>query len=442
MYQPGGRLADIVLQQGQNSARNWQQAGESIAGTLGGLARRIQEAPQRRDEAEMRRLQLEAGRREGEAAKTATAQETALRQLFADNEPPTPEAILRVAGPERGQKIIAGLAALHVENQKAYASTQVLVRDVLLGMDALPEGLRAEAYPAIRQNLVSRGIIGEQDTPPQYDPAWFKAARNFGKEPVRPVSVAPGGSLVNPETGVSTFTAPNPVAESQMRDREADNARQRQQFEEAVRHNRAMESRPTAGGVPVVVETQAGPMLVDRKTGAARPVTDASGKQVAPSLSASERMDARKFEKAGPVLASIAELSERINTQQGLLAKMSGGVEKVKAQANYNDDVAEYLALISGFTPLVARSLGHTGVLTQQDVDSVKELFPKPGDSKTLRDRKITRVRTIIGALEATERGKGSTSGGAVTVAAPNGKTYTFASQADADAFKAKAGIK
>ena len=115
---------------------------------------------------------------------------------------------------------------------------------------------------------------------------------------------------------------------------------------------------------------------------------------------AADTQEARKFRQATPVLNAVSELSEKINTQQGLLAKMAGGAAKVAAQANYNDDVAEYEALISGFTPLVARALGHTGVLTQQDVDSVKALFPKPGDSKTLRDRKIKRIKSILGELE------------------------------------------
>lgn len=117
-------------------------------------------------------------------------------------------------------------------------------------------------------------------------------------------------------------------------------------------------------------------------------------------MTATEALDERKYKKADPVLRGISELSEKINTQQGLLAKMSGGASRVAAKANYDDDVAEYTALVSGFTPMVARALGHTGVLTQQDVDSVKALFPLPGDSKTLRDRKMARVKGIIGDLE------------------------------------------
>jgi hypothetical protein len=117
--------------------------------------------------------------------------------------------------------------------------------------------------------------------------------------------------------------------------------------------------------------------------------------------SAAETQDARKFKQAGPILAAVSELSERINTLQGVYAKAAGEAAKQKAKVNLDDDVAEYEALIQGFTPLVARALGHTGVLTQQDVDSVRKLFPSPGDSKSLRDRKVARINSIIGQLEA-----------------------------------------
>lgn len=150
---------------------------------------------------------------------------------------------------------------------------------------------------------------------------------------------------------------------------------------------------------PVVIMTPTGPQLVDRNEGTASPVVDGDGKQVPLLPTATERDRGAGYKRMEPVMASIDELSERINTQQGLLATMAGGAAKVAAQANYNDDVAEYESLISGFTPLVARAVGHVGVLTEQDVQSVRALFPAPRDSKTLRDRKIARIRKIMGAL-------------------------------------------
>jgi hypothetical protein len=105
------------------------------------------------------------------------------------------------------------------------------------------------------------------------------------------------------------------------------------------------------------------------------------------------------------VLSAISDLSEKINTGRGVLAKISGGVERAKASANLSDDVSEYQALVVGFVPLVARGVGHVGVLTQQDVDSVRQLFPAPGDSKSVRDRKIANLETIIAAVgQATEK--------------------------------------
>lgn len=133
-------------------------------------------------------------------------------------------------------------------------------------------------------------------------------------------------------------------------------------------------------------------------------------------MTAMEAIDERKYKKAAPVLASISELSEKINTNQGVYAKMAGGAARLAAKANLDDDVAEYDALVSGFTPMVARALGHTGVLTQQDVDSVKKLFPSPGDSKSLRDRKMKRVMDIIGELEGATNAPAKPVGSKVTI--------------------------
>ena len=200
--------------------------------------------------------------------------------------------------------------------------------------------------------------------------------------------------------------------------------------------NRRKQNAP----LPVVINTGSGPQLVNRATGEASPVTN-DGSAIGPAPTADQRNRDTAMKRVDPVLASIAELSEKINTGKGLLAKLSGGVERAKAQANYNDDVAEYMSLIAGFTPMVARAVGHTGVLTQQDVDSVRELFPKPGDSKTLRDRKIARVKTILsGAPTASPSSAGGA--GKISVTAPDGSVHPFDTQAQADAFKRLAGIK
>jgi hypothetical protein len=142
----------------------------------------------------------------------------------------------------------------------------------------------------------------------------------------------------------------------------------------------------------IPVTTANGIEIMDGRTG-----TFTGGRApLPPTADQRNRHTGRKA--AQPVIDSINELSERINTQQGLYAKITGEAEKLAAKANMDDDVAEYMSLLSGFTPLVARAVGHTGVLTQADVDSVREMFPKPGDSKSLRDRKVARLIKIMDA--------------------------------------------
>jgi hypothetical protein len=168
---------------------------------------------------------------------------------------------------------------------------------------------------------------------------------------------------------------------------------------------------------PVVIAGAAGgPRLVDRGTGTSQPIMGDDG-PLGPAPTADMRNRSYASGRARPVLDALGELSEKINTGAGLLAKITGEAEKLAAKANYDDDVAEYNALISGWTPLVARAVGHTGVLTEQDVQSVREMFPKPGDSKTLRDRKIKRLMSLFDAISGDPMAPGP--GAAAPAAAP-----------------------
>lgn len=113
--------------------------------------------------------------------------------------------------------------------------------------------------------------------------------------------------------------------------------------------------------------------------------------------------------QASKVLASVDELSKKINTMSvpegdvgaGLKATIKGLGRQASAAINVDQDVAEYAALVDGFIPLMARAVGHTGTLTQKDTDSAKALFPRPRESKEIRDRKMARVYRIMGGQES-----------------------------------------
>lgn len=127
--------------------------------------------------------------------------------------------------------------------------------------------------------------------------------------------------------------------------------------------------------------------------------------------------DTPTHDAAAVTLDALDELSARINDMEGLAARGAGSWRKAAAIANYDDDLAEYEAVLNGAIPSIARKMGHTGVLTQPDVDSVRGMFPKPGDSKTLRDRKMARIRKIMNMPPGGNSGNGRSGGKyAVTV--------------------------
>jgi hypothetical protein len=89
-------------------------------------------------------------------------------------------------------------------------------------------------------------------------------------------------------------------------------------------------------------------------------------------------------------------------------------------------------------------------VLTQQDVDSVRAMFPRVGDGKTLASNKLNRIDKLIGGgsapaaapepappAAAKAQGGGRVVGsGNFGVTVSNGTSYRFDSQAKLDEFK------
>lgn len=90
-------------------------------------------------------------------------------------------------------------------------------------------------------------------------------------------------------------------------------------------------------------------------------------------------------------------MGEGIFEAQGVIARLTGWWKHGMAFANKAPAVTEYNALLVGFSPILARSIGHTGVLTQVDVESVIQLFPKLGDGREEAERKLANVMDIMG---------------------------------------------
>lgn len=450
-YQPlpfvrSGRLADLALRRGEMeadatrrrgemSAQMWSHLGDSIAGTIGGILKNRQEAPARADAARMRGLQMreaELGVQNAERDAAAPArlarQDEAFLSLLSQSENANvdPRAVISIYGPQRGMEIAKGLHAFGELQTKQVADARDNAGRLAAGVKAFSPEVQARLWPAVRQAAITGGLGDESTIPETPDPSFLDGVMAWasGKEPPTRQKIerrnADGSTtieFVDPQTAGPMTSAPEPKRHMVTVPGPNGQPVQRLATEDELTQGVAAYRAPVQPPVPSfqqkdVLDDAGLPVLAnyDARTGR---TTDAStGKPIAnprpvPSDAASQ--DARKFKQADPILSAVSELSEKINTQAGLIATMRGTVEKAKAQVNYNDDVAEYEALISGFTPLVARALGHTGVLTQQDVDSVKALFPRPKDSKSLRDRKVARIKNIIGTLEAGSNPKGGT---------------------------------
>lgn len=80
----------------------------------------------------------------------------------------------------------------------------------------------------------------------------------------------------------------------------------------------------------------------------------------------------------------------------GPQARVGGYVTGAESFLNMNPKAAQYDSLVKGFLPMVARAVGHTGVLTQKDIDSVRLLFPNFGDSEEVARLKIDQVKEIM----------------------------------------------
>lgn len=153
----------------------------------------------------------------------------------------------------------------------------------------------------------------------------------------------------------------------------------------------------------------------------------------------------------GAIFSEIRQLSTKINTSdRGPMSTVTGYIRQKRAGVNLDNDVAEYESLVEGMIPMVARAVGHSGVLTQQDVDSVRAMFPRVGDGKTLASNKLNRIEKLIGGGSSASapapspappaQGGGRVVGsGNFAVTAPNGTSYRFQTQALLDEFKRRA---
>lgn len=109
------------------------------------------------------------------------------------------------------------------------------------------------------------------------------------------------------------------------------------------------------------------------------------------------------YTRALPVLQDLAKRATTLNAGRGggLFDRAAGAMRGGASRLGMDGDVDMYRTGIRGFTPLFARSVGHVGMLTEQDVERTEELFPRVGDSADVTKAKLERIQRIMGGSEA-----------------------------------------
>jgi hypothetical protein len=452
MYQSNPRIAELILARGKiagdaarqqaainaEAARNSGQIwGSTIAGlgrSLGDLitdipkARALEAETKRRDQ--IAAQQLEAGRLSLDEAKQQADERNQFRSAFGAEAtrtpgvgmpgstvpgPPTDEAFAAAQPNSVRQRVMARLQGNPEWQEKAqtyFDKQDQRTNDLFADAASMIWATRGdpETIQHVMDDLVERGINPDAVEKAKAALADPQTAPNVLRQFMSKSSDKNVLSLLQPK-----LTEFDPTKE--IRDAQGNLVRAAKPKEEKAPATGSFEDytvrrfgpNPTPGQIeqarkdyqqaddrPIVVRNE--PTQWVMRNGKAIEIPKGSSQPGDTPFTATGFEQSIKGKRAEPVLAAVAELSEKINTQQGVIAKISGGAARQAARINLDNDVAEYEAIISAFTPLVARALGHTGVLTELDVQSAKALFPRPGDSKELRDRKINRLNSLLGS--------------------------------------------
>lgn len=327
-YHPNSdRLIDILMQRGQIAARGAENSGRIWSGavnSLGGIASDFmaQRAQERQAQAQQ---------------DMARKQDEAFQGLLGGDSLPDPKAVLSIYGPERGMKIVSGLASFAQMSQSQGPEAVKHLPAMISGFAALSPEMQKHVYPALKQTAVRSGLFPADSLPDELTPELASEIINFGK------GFAPGKEEAgfNLSPGMVRFGPDNkqvaavPMASSLEGDR----------FAETVRHNRVMENKPTGGSESLTrVEHQDdnGQTIVEYL-----PKSEIKGKVFKKGLGATESNRSASAEtvsrlsesmvqkvmspemkyKLGPILGRFRDLQSFIGNPPPEFAQLAGEIE-------------------------------------------------------------------------------------------------------------------
>jgi hypothetical protein len=452
--------ADASAQLGMNLAN-------IASSTAGAIGQHYADAPKREAEAKLLDLQTKNAEAEVQGREAGTRQEGALRNLFSGEALPSPQQIYSVVGPERGTKIVEALGALERVGRQDYADNLEVLQKVMVGIQALPESMRPEAYSAAVAPLKQKGIA--PDAPEQYDAAWVQQRASHGVAPKvpEPFTLSPGETRFGPD-GQPLANVPEPEKVPEP-------------FTLTPGAKRFGPDGNVLAEVPTAPRASDSPSfqakdVIDPATGKPTPANYDSrtgkyfrpdGTEIVNPGSASTRDQGRQ------VISGDADEIADLNDSLGLLSSMGVDIGKTGASSEiaaktpnfltewtgWGRDAKSRQAVIDKARQIIGKSL-EGGVLRKEDEYKYAKILPTIGDDPEVAKSKIVELFKTIekkrqNKLDAlhdagydvtrflsrpTPKLQNGDPGG-VTVTTPDGQTFSFPNKAAADGFKKRAGI-
>jgi hypothetical protein len=353
---------------------------------------------------------------------------------------PTSQELIRTIGPTKAIPIINALAAMKTDPAGDPEKSLKMLQAVAKGLNALPEDMRAKAYPALVENFEQRGIIKPGTLQKEYSPEYWKFITGTGTDPKdaalvpipgpdgkpvygtaqpgQPVYEKPagGGGLVpipgpdgkpvygTPTPGAPVYEKPgadggrNPTEWSLIeaaakgdKDAAAALALYRRQHPIAAGGGGALQLVPIVGpdGKSVLVREQ-----------------DAIGKTPASAIrstgdTAQDRQRNARTQAARGFLARLNELRTKINTKMGPEAGLTGMVRRAKAGVGMDPDVAEYeRERAAGGRALAVAIMGAQN-LSDADAKAWADMLPGATVDKDTAQRLMTQIETMLNEMNA-----------------------------------------
>lgn len=120
-----------------------------------------------------------------------------------------------------------------------------------------------------------------------------------------------------------------------------------------------------------------------------------------PKLTAQQLKDMHNFRKSEEVFMELSRLAQSVFTNESAIgSKLMALPQKGAAALNLAPQISLYESRRAGLVPIFARALGHTGVLTEIDVQRTESLFPKLGDSMELAQLKLESLHRLMSRVQ------------------------------------------